>query len=194
MSSAPEIKAIETTYNGHKFRSRTEARWAIFFENLGIPYEYEKEGYDLDGVWYLPDFWIPFWGCYIEIKGAAPTREEIGKCIALSVKSNRPVYIIYGVPTPSGHSIISIGKDGSLGEKDLTPARFCPELVLVWVDGRGGEFACSSIGHPSVAEYMADNPRHECADRWPIVRDKIEQAFAAATSARFEHGQNGSQI
>jgi len=40
-----EIKAIETVYNGYKFRSRLEARWAVFFDALGIEYEYEKEGF-----------------------------------------------------------------------------------------------------------------------------------------------------
>ena len=31
-----EIKAIETIYNGYKFRSRLEARWAVFFDEAGI--------------------------------------------------------------------------------------------------------------------------------------------------------------
>lgn len=29
------IKAIETEYDGHKFRSRLEARWAVFFNAIG---------------------------------------------------------------------------------------------------------------------------------------------------------------
>ncbi len=54
-----KIKAIETIYNGYRFRSRLEARWAVFFDALGIKYEYEKEGYDLGELgWYLPDFEI----------------------------------------------------------------------------------------------------------------------------------------
>ena len=35
------IKAVQTEYNGYKFRSRLEARWAVFFDTLGIEYEYE---------------------------------------------------------------------------------------------------------------------------------------------------------
>lgn len=54
------MKAIETSYDGYLFRSRLEARWAVFFNKLGIKYEYEKEGYFLgNGVKYLPDFWLP---------------------------------------------------------------------------------------------------------------------------------------
>ena len=48
------IKSIDTEYNGYKFRSRIEARWAVFFDAVGLKYEYEKEGYDLDGV-LIPD-------------------------------------------------------------------------------------------------------------------------------------------
>lgn len=63
------MKAIETVYDGYKFRSRLEARWAVFFNVLGVKYEYEKEGYDLDGTYYLPDFWLPEQKYWIEIKG-----------------------------------------------------------------------------------------------------------------------------
>jgi len=52
-----EIKAIETEYAGYKFRSRTEARWAVFFDTIGFKWQYEEEGYELsNGRWYLPDF------------------------------------------------------------------------------------------------------------------------------------------
>ena len=64
----PEIKAIETTYNGYRFRSRLEARWAVFFDALGVRYEYEPEGFDLgDGLYYLPDFKVKCWGTRGEI-------------------------------------------------------------------------------------------------------------------------------
>jgi hypothetical protein len=53
------ITPIETRYAGCLFRSRLEARWAVFFDKLGVPWEYEPEGYKLeDGRWYLPDFRI----------------------------------------------------------------------------------------------------------------------------------------
>ena len=53
------LKAIETFYNGYRFRSRLEARWAVFFDSAGIEYVYEPEGFKLDnGLCYLPDFLI----------------------------------------------------------------------------------------------------------------------------------------
>lgn len=65
-----DYKALETSYNGYKFRSRLEARWAVFFDALNIKYIYEPEGYALsDGNYYLPDFMLPDFGYYAEVKG-----------------------------------------------------------------------------------------------------------------------------
>jgi len=63
-----DIKPIETVYNGYRFRSRLEARWAVFFDALGVEYDYEPEGFDLgNGLYYLPDFKIKCWGTRGEI-------------------------------------------------------------------------------------------------------------------------------
>ena len=51
------MKAIQTEYKGYLFRSRLEARWAVFFDAFGISWEYEPEGIVLsDGSFYLPLF------------------------------------------------------------------------------------------------------------------------------------------
>ena len=70
------IQAIETHYAGHRFRSRLEARWAVFMNHLNVPWEYEPQGYLVNGAPYLPDFLVwpntdhAFW---LEIKGVFPT-------------------------------------------------------------------------------------------------------------------------
>lgn len=57
MNTEMTIKPIETEYDGHKFRSRLEARWAVFFDAIGADWTYEEEGCELpDGTRYLPDF------------------------------------------------------------------------------------------------------------------------------------------
>ena len=64
-----DIKPIETFYNGYRFRSRLEARWAVYFDALAVKYQYEPQGYKLcDGVYYLPDFYLPDMETYVEIK------------------------------------------------------------------------------------------------------------------------------
>lgn len=185
------IKPIETEYNGYRFRSRLEARWAVFFDILGIPYEYEKEGYDLNGKWYLPDFWVPAWDAFVEIKGEAPTQEEKIKCAKLAKASGKNTLLIHGTPIPSGHKIAYFYSSGectdTLGE--FRQCRRCPEIFIVWKDDNDNAYGAMSIGHPKVEEYMKKDPRHECLDRWPLVHAEIEQAFNAARSARFEYGR-----
>jgi hypothetical protein len=95
---AQKVKPIETVYNGYRFRSRLEARWAVFFDSVGFKWEYEPEGYDLgNSKWYLPDFYLGNLG-YIEVKGNVPTREEIEKCKLLSSQSEHSVYLLFGNP------------------------------------------------------------------------------------------------
>lgn len=64
-----DIKPIETLYNGYRFRSRLEARWAVFFDTLNVEYTYEPEGIVLqNGEYYLPDFYLPKLETFVEIK------------------------------------------------------------------------------------------------------------------------------
>lgn len=64
------VKPIETVYKGYRFRSRLEARWAVFFDAAGIQYRYETEGFKTEsGDMYLPDFYLPEYRMYAEVKG-----------------------------------------------------------------------------------------------------------------------------
>jgi hypothetical protein len=88
------MKAIPTFWNGRYFRSRLEARWAVFFDELGIAYEYEKEGYDLgSGIKYLPDFWMTDLKFWIEIKPTTSTDEEYEKARRLTASSGLYLYM-----------------------------------------------------------------------------------------------------
>jgi len=52
-----EITAKPTWYKGVQFKSRLEARWAVFFDEMGIKYIYEPRPVQLKyGIRYLPDF------------------------------------------------------------------------------------------------------------------------------------------
>lgn len=72
-----QILAKPTTYNGYLFRSKLEAKWAVFFDKLRVPYQYEPEAFICkDGSQYTPDFYLPDSylrysirkGLYLEIK------------------------------------------------------------------------------------------------------------------------------
>lgn len=63
-----KLTPIETRYRGYRFRSRLEARWAVFLDALGERWEYEPQGYRLDDEFYLPDFWLPERKAFLEVK------------------------------------------------------------------------------------------------------------------------------
>lgn len=112
------IKTIQTEYKGYRFRSRLEARWAVFFDALGVKWEYEFEGYPLStGGGYLPDFWLPNLKLYAEVKPdggdfSKPwqfvadidlvTRDSDGL-----VDNNREVLLCEGIPLLSALKVIS---------------------------------------------------------------------------------------
>lgn len=169
------IKPIETRYNGYRFRSRLEARWAVFFDALHIPYQYEVEGYDLAGRWYLPDFWLPNHHCWVEIKptGTDPYNE---RCMALALATNGRVLNIIGDPWLFGYEIIvyeGFEDGGSLIEGcQFAAGRRSPgELWVADVDGSAA---------------ICLNPLDD-SDRWPdLINDRLRDAYVAARQARFE--------
>jgi hypothetical protein len=96
------MRPIETNYKGYLFRSRIEARWAVFFDSLGVVFEYEKEGYQLRNMRYLPDFWLPQQDCWVEIKGQQPTELEEHRASLLAKYTQKKVYLFAGaIPLPN---------------------------------------------------------------------------------------------
>ncbi len=92
-----QLQPLQTTYAGIKYRSRSEARWAVFFDSLNLAYSYEMEGFDLGAdVLYLPDFWLPALDAWLEVKGGEPIDDECEKAHRLSVASGKPVYVFFG--------------------------------------------------------------------------------------------------
>ena len=93
-----EIRPIETVYRDVRFRSRLEARWALFFDKLHIKWEYEPEGFELPrGMRYLPDFWLPSFdgGVYAEVK---PEGKGSAKAAAFVLATGKRVWLCDGVP------------------------------------------------------------------------------------------------
>jgi hypothetical protein len=79
------------------FRSRLEARWAIFWDVLKVKYEYEPEKFDLGEIKYIPDFWLPEIKKWVEIKGQPPHGLEVKKADLLSRKTQSDVVILSGL-------------------------------------------------------------------------------------------------
>jgi hypothetical protein len=67
-----EVQPLETFYRGYRFRSRLEARWAMFFDRVGWPWVYEPQPVLVNGEPYLPDFRVTVQGTEIthEVKAS----------------------------------------------------------------------------------------------------------------------------
>ena len=95
------MKAIETQYKGYRFRSRTEARWAVFFEALDVDWVYEPEGFVLeDGTHYLPDFYLPQHRVWLEIKGSHHEEPPGGDAThgEFATQKGEPLVVASGLP------------------------------------------------------------------------------------------------
>ncbi len=80
-----DIKVQPTLYHGIQFRSKLEAKWAVFFDTLAIPFEYEKQLFKFeDGTQYLPDFWLPTQNMWFEVKPEVISKPEMHKITLLA--------------------------------------------------------------------------------------------------------------
>ena len=160
------IKSIDTHYKGYKFRSRLEARWAVFFDTLGLKWEYEKEGFEFnDGTRYLPDFWLSEVKMWAEVKPEEFNTTELVKVHSLAKETGFPVLKLIGVPENKSYEAIGY----STVEKNFFITEYC--LTNHHNEGR---FYC--------------NPGEETQEQFDASFPDIRIAVNAARSKRFEFG------
>lgn len=212
------IKPIETRYKGYRFRSRLEARWAVFFDGMRVPYSYEPEGFELeDGTPYLPDFWLPDQDCWVEIKGKEPTAKEQAMCEQLCRGTGKNVFLFsdnifvpeaFGLHAPCAqvwfppdgwddsymwcicHDCRSIGLEFE-GRSDRLPCKLCR---ICWYVDRNGPYEST---WPETSQGQCPNHgagrsgcRLSSGDRGHNATDPfIVACYEAAVGARFEHGE-----
>jgi hypothetical protein len=180
------MKAIKTKYLDYDFRSRLEARWAVFFTAAAIAWKYEPEAFDLgNGIFYLPDFWLPDHEVWIEIKPwiwedtpfaqSIEIRRAFMKCRLLSRQVKQPVILFAGDVWPCEYRLYGLDWDDPTGEPfgaaQLKQCHHCRGLCFEAEHGWG------NIG------------THKCGNRdgWP--REFSAEFWSAARFAYFDHGE-----
>lgn len=172
------LTPIQTLHNGFLFRSRSEARWCVFFEVLKIRHEYEYEGFDLNGIRYLPDFWLPDLKCYFEVKGEEPTKEEECKARLLSLHSGKRVLIAVGAPW---HDLRICGYNWGIKTDCI---RFPWQWILCSRCNKAGLVDKMMLKVDRELSLMAGC---ECEEAKPVFRHTLlDAAFGKARQARFE--------
>lgn len=204
-------KAINTEYAGCLFRSRLEAKWAVFFDSADVAWQYESEGYELpSGRRYLPDFWLPEHEAFIEVKGRKggglhldPKWRELHDTlldaynpIALDRTRRswggdtmpKRAFIVSDIPRYKGTRHTPATEYESAHDVDfdvaLTGMMMGPGSPHAgWTFG-----ACMTCGDFQIGHVAAESPlgcRHEATVNPMIPR--VENALKAARSKRFEH-------
>ena len=188
-----KIKAIQTRYNGYLFRSRLEARWAVFFDACGVEWEYEPEGYDLgDGMFYLPDFLLhgvvgrsPS-DLFVEVKGVMADEDaaKIKKFVELGTHETdetylikTPILIVGNIPSGDIFDYIQ-GKAYEVHEN--SPNEFNFETI-------DGDYfgAYPGINRSGKFELFGDTSWHQRE----MNREATKEAYRIAREARFEYGE-----
>jgi hypothetical protein len=180
------IKAIQTHYKGYKFRSRLEARWAVFMDFVKVKWEYEVQGFVLSsGRPYLPDFWLPELSTWLEIKPWKsdtpwPTEGSVEEEFQNSPPEGTRVVILFGSPGVSGPS--DSGTSYACCVCGDSPYFWCqcPDCGAIGIqyDGRSGR----NENHKTWCTVDSDRGHN-----WDS--EFLRMGFDAARSARFEHGE-----
>jgi len=187
------MKAISTSYKGYRFRSRLEARWAVFFDALGLEWEYEVEGFNLDnGLNYLPDFFLPnIVGrkAWIEVKPDIPYPDEVdvAKVIAFqkTIFPEALIFIAAKDPYAMDSCLAAVHEeDGNIGVTlSFFGALPNDQIVIIATEPNGNAILFHAHGYEDVSG----------ADYLQLIKSPfLERARIAARSARFEHGQHGA--
>ncbi|MFT8322688.1 MAG: hypothetical protein ABF649_17595 [Bacillus sp. (in: firmicutes)] len=93
------LEVNETEYKCNNFRSRLEARWAVFFDAMGFVWEYIKPKRVEPNRKYLPDFYLPERKAWIEISSKTPSAEDLRKYEAFAeqqLKNNIDFRLLVG--------------------------------------------------------------------------------------------------
>jgi len=186
------MKAISTRYDGYLFRSRLEARWAVFFNHINLPYEYEIEGYKLNnGKCYLPDFYLPTLHLFAEVKPFQETQEDTEKLLYQFALENKSILLLTGPPAFRGLYDLFCWAfdDGGGGIYDLC-AKWCimteGQTLSVDYDRESTEFFDDCIGTNKIPIARQDI----CDDD---DENTLRSAVYKAREARFEHRKHLTQ-
>lgn len=100
-SGSEERGSLVTHYAGRRFRSLIEARYAVFFDLIGVGWKYEPKTFYSRTLYlaYKPDFLLPKLCYWIEIKGQPPSERELQKIDILrevATQKGDKVFVLVG--------------------------------------------------------------------------------------------------
>lgn len=182
------MKAIETQYKGYRFRSRLEARWAVFFDQLGIEWQYEIEGFRYDGGYYLPDFYLPKMGLYVEVKPDDSAVNQVH--LEAMRKADKPILLVVGDPANDEMTLYAYSMNDSGGGYFTSWVYFGVDdkvpVLVIFTRHDTLFFADASFSTPLSCTVVIDERR---TDARPDLHHRVVNSKLYARQKRFEHGE-----
>lgn len=178
-------EALETRYNGEKFRNRLAARWAVFFNTARIDYLYETDYFDLsDSLSFLPDFYLKRG---IRFLGEKKPREDVWVAVAPTAELHEDDRLaVIGFVQENGKNVLLMAGDPDL-EAEVLFIRRTEDLELDAAEVSFMELADGRVGlveerQKARLERDEDRALIERSMRTPILRE----AYRAAGKTRFD--------
>ncbi len=190
------LKAIETEYHGYKFRSRLEARWAVFFDAAGLKWEYEPEGFETSAGKYLPDFRVKtpqgktIWYEVKPVDNATDERffafaKECGERSAVLVGDPLSVMEVSHIfPCPRCGVFDKPAYSSAIAEKHLVWGCEPCDFETPSGSNNGEEDGVCGIKTIPYKGFL-----HTEFDQYAMFLSQFYKAAKKARSARFEHGE-----
>ena len=210
------IKPLETFYHGVYFRSKTEARFAVFLDCIGIKWEYEPQGFSLgNGLNYLPDFkiynvstyhgngFITYDYIWVEVKGiwddknGKLTQRDFEKIMRFSFDDTfdgdcyggevkNPIWVAGNTFT-----LDPANENYIYGDTDWGPTALINNFMTIDGDSFGFVLACPKKGELVLcgrdSSYLLNHMK--CyTERHENCCDNILEALREANRYKFDHG------
>jgi hypothetical protein len=174
-----DLAAIPTFYRV-RMRSRLEARWAVWFDALGIRWQYERAPVWLRGHGRWPDFWLEKEQVWVEIKPAGVAMDE-EMALAVHEQTGSPLLWVSGPPLRNAYEVSLLDFGGAEVVEGLRFALGRRDLGDLWLCDVGQE-----VAFPLPIRNL------RAGDDWPLAHcHALRQAYRTAMRWRFEEAERG---
>lgn len=176
------MEAKKTLYNNTLFRSKLEAKWAVFFDLSGIKYQYEPEAFLCeDKSQYTPDFFLPEAalrngydyndndkltkidpGVYLEIKPLSYNWDELYEKRIFSAINPNPLILFVGDPIDGAINSFDSCENHNhqlspWWDNCMTLMKCCKCHKVKFEFNEGNYYICNECGTDIISTLLMDN-------------------------------------